>query len=138
MPHNVPGMCGSMAVTTCGGLVNTALTIRCLSTSCTICSRTCTAYKNSQPSVPNPAWSQTTTLASSKRGVASSLSAEPNALLPEVNPHSSQSAKRKKIFVDDEATKSVQEAEEDGFRDVIVAGCGRVVCRNCCAENIAE
>ena len=116
---------------------------RCLSTTCAVCSRTCTHSAASQPPTPHLTWSPTPSpspMPSPRRSVLSLNSSNVNLPLSgllHTQTQSSATGKRRKHADEDDIpsypdVKSTSYAEDQGeFGE----GCGRFVCRNCCYED---
>ncbi|KAF9482845.1 hypothetical protein BDN70DRAFT_874426 [Pholiota conissans] len=126
--------------TTAGSIIQCAI---CLSTTCAVCSRTCTHSAASQPPTPHLTWSPTPSpspMPSPRRSVLSLNSSNVNlplSDLPQTPTQSSATGKRRKHTDEDDIpsypdVKSTSHAEDQGeFGE----GCGRFVCRNCCYED---
>ncbi|KAI6165106.1 hypothetical protein EDD17DRAFT_1555921 [Pisolithus thermaeus] len=130
---------------------------RCLEPTCSICSRTCTSYTRPSSFPPTPALTRSPTpsashgispsnscLASPKRTALSSSWSAVNC----ENIVATPSIKRKKAPCDldhgDIDIKSCDHQPNNPLRDIIddntvvVPGCGRIICRTCCVESVAN
>ncbi|KAK0455788.1 uncharacterized protein EV420DRAFT_559983 [Desarmillaria tabescens] len=128
---------GGLVCIACNRAINTRtscaiLCSRCGSSTCVICSRKCTAHR--PPSSP-----PTASLSPSRSALA--LNAPNTNLMTTTttNPPPSplpQSHKRKKPADSDSEVGGKSESRKDGDGEEEVTSCGRVVCRNCCVENV--
>jgi len=135
----------------------------CASTTCTVCSRTCTHGVTSQPPTPSLTWSPTPSppLAPSPRRSVLALNSpntntsfRPADQLQLTPSQLSVPGKRRKTVDEDgdepdlshlghlkdillgEGGIGEQEQEQDRPQDELGLGCGRLVCRRCCYEDI--
>ncbi|PBK65656.1 hypothetical protein ARMSODRAFT_961012 [Armillaria solidipes] len=126
---------GGLVCTACNRAINTRtscaiLCSRCGSSTCVICSRKCTAHRppSSPPTVSlSPSRSALALNAPNTNLMTATTTNPPLSPLP-------QSHKRKKTADSDTGGKleSIKDSdyEEEG------TSCGRMVCRNCCVENV--
>ncbi|EJD00515.1 uncharacterized protein FOMMEDRAFT_148257 [Fomitiporia mediterranea MF3/22] len=124
---------------------------RCRATSCTICSRTCTSIPPSHP--PTPLLSFSPSPPGTPSGPAECRPLPQEFHLDETpkqrtrsdaQTHHTETARRRRhsdIVEDDERT--VVGAEDDSTTHTKITddsaplpGCGRILCKNCCIENI--
>ncbi|KAI6024241.1 hypothetical protein EDC04DRAFT_2725787 [Pisolithus marmoratus] len=133
---------------------------RCLEPTCNICSRTCTSYTRPSSFPPTPALTRSPT-PSASHGISPSNScfASPKrtALSPswssvncENTATSIPSIKRKKApgdqdhgdigikSCDQQSISPPCEIADDGTVSVVIPGCGRIICRTCCVESVAN
>ena len=137
---------------------------RCSSTTCAICSRTCTHSVTSQPPTPQLTWSPTPSpplAPSPRRSVLALNSPNTNTGLRPVDQSPltptqvSLAGKRRKI-VDPDGYESdlshlkhlkdvpssgdggIDRQDHDLLQDLLSIGCGRLVCRRCCYEDIPK
>ncbi|KAF7293170.1 hypothetical protein HMN09_01195000 [Mycena chlorophos] len=109
-----PGMCVSCHRLNALHLVTCA---RCGNTTCTVCSRTCTAVMPSPPPTPHLSWTPTPS-SSPTESPRKSVLALTNMNLDPSSTASTPTVKRKK-------PAEAEEEREGG------GGCGRVVCKDC-------
>ncbi|KAF8803335.1 hypothetical protein BYT27DRAFT_7145355 [Phlegmacium glaucopus] len=112
---------------------------RCLSITCAVCSRTCTASAASQPPTPHLTWSPTPSPSpaggSPRRSVLSLNSPNTNIILhPPLMPTSNPTAGKRRKLVDQDDLACSRDGGQD--REEFGPGCGRLLCRSCCFENI--
>jgi hypothetical protein len=117
---------------------------RCLSTTCAVCSRTCTHSAASQPPTPHLTWSPTPSPSpapSPRRSVLSLNSSNVNLPLADSPLMPTQNfvpGKRRKHADEDDPPyqdmnqKSTTYVEDQGEFE---PGCTRFICRNCCYED---
>ncbi|PPQ81838.1 hypothetical protein CVT26_014385 [Gymnopilus dilepis] len=149
---------------------NTIQCAICSSTTCTVCSRTCTHSASSHPPTPLLTWSPSPSpsICGSPRRSRSALSlvnlsnANKNSNIPppiDLPPPSIQTAvpivgKRRKIVDEDDPSGVLTTTyngttkdryllppgevlnEKYSFQDEFGPGCGRLVCRRCCYEDV--
>ncbi|KAG7446140.1 uncharacterized protein BT62DRAFT_1076527 [Guyanagaster necrorhizus] len=128
---------GSFVCIACNRTITTRtscaiLCSRCGSPTCVICSRKCTAHR---PPLPSPSAS----LSPSRSALAlnapnTNLMIVTTTNLPTSPP--AQSHKRKKTTDGDTEVPGKSVSSKDGDGEEEVTSCGRVVCRNCCIENV--
>lgn len=111
---------------------------RCFSTTCAICSRTCTDSAASQPPTPHLTFSPSPSPVPSPRRSVLSLNSS-NVNLPLMDPPStsaqfSTSGHRRK-HVDDDDLPDRQNASLEEDQGEFGPGCGKFICRNCCYED---
>ena len=114
---------------------------RCLSITCSVCSRTCTASAASQPPTPHLTWSSTPSPSpaggSPRRSVLSLNSPNTNIISdPALTATSNAIAGKRRKFVDQDDLPRRKDGGDD--REEFGPGCGRFLCRNCCFENIQK
>ena len=111
---------------------------RCFSTTCAICSRTCTDSTASQPPTPHLSFSPSPSpVPSPRRSVLSLNSSNVNLPLmdpPSASPQHSTSGHRRK-HVDDDDQLDTQNASPGDDQGEFGPGCGKFICRNCCYED---
>ncbi|KAI6126994.1 hypothetical protein F5141DRAFT_367044 [Pisolithus sp. B1] len=132
---------------------------RCLEPTCSICSRTCTSYTRPSSFPPTPALTRSPT-PSASHGISPSNScfASPKraALISSwsavncENTVSIPSIKRKRApsdpdhgdtdikSCDHQSNNPLREIIDDNTVSVVVPGCGRIICRTCCVESVAN
>jgi len=133
----------------------------CLSTTCTVCSRTCTHGVASHPPTPSLTWSPTPSpplMPSPRRSVLALNSPNTNTSLRPADqlqltpaPLSVPGKRRKTVDEDGDEPDlchlrdlkgvltgegGIDEQEQDRPQDELGLGCGRLVCRRCCYEDI--
>ncbi|KAH8113079.1 hypothetical protein DFH11DRAFT_1602940 [Phellopilus nigrolimitatus] len=117
---------------------------RCQATSCSICSRTCTAIPLSMPSTPllsfSPSPPGTPLGASDNRPLPHDLDDTPKTRThaQATARHTESSRRRKKRDEDDDDEGTVVGGDDDSSTkgsDRVQPGCGRTFCKNCCIEN---
>lgn len=110
----------------------------CHSPTCTICTRTCSAPPPSVPPTPSLSFSLATTPSPSR----SSRSASPHAPLLAVRFPSSNGGERHDDpsgitgFREGRRRRRGYTEERDEAEGTNKRGCGRVVCKRCCYENV--
>ncbi|CAA7269391.1 unnamed protein product [Cyclocybe aegerita] len=119
----------------------------CLSTTCAVCSRTCTDAAMSQPPTPHLTWSPTpspTPSLSARRSIISLNSPNshlhPHAILESpLTPTQNSVAGRRRKVQDDDVVPSFETIPPE-FDEMSMPGpgCGRVVCRKCCYEDVSN
>ncbi|KAK0490372.1 hypothetical protein IW261DRAFT_1431777 [Armillaria novae-zelandiae] len=126
---------GGLVCAACNRAINTRtscaiLCSRCGSSTCVICSRKCTAHRS--PSSP-----PTVLLSPSRSALALNAPNTNLMIATTTNPPLSsllQSHKRKKAADSDTGAKL--ESIKDSDCEEEETSCGRMVCRNCCVENV--
>jgi hypothetical protein len=117
---------------------------RCNSSTCVICSRTCTAFTPSYPPTPALSYSPTppaTPILSPRRQVLSLHSANSNSVqnCPPTSNKRRKSLYEQEGYTDTDDVMGVPKLlDEDGNVEMSTSsnsGCGRVVCRSCSFEN---
>lgn len=132
---------------------------RCLEPTCSICSRTCTSYIRPSSFPPTPALTRSPT-PSASHGISPSnscftspkraaLSSSRFAVNCE-NAAAVSPIKRKKApsdldygdtdikSCDQQSNNPLREINDDSTVSVVVPGCGRIICRTCCVESVAN
>ncbi|KJA16245.1 hypothetical protein HYPSUDRAFT_219569 [Hypholoma sublateritium FD-334 SS-4] len=121
--------------TTAGSIIQCGI---CFSTTCAICSRTCTNSATSQPPTPHLTFSPSPSpVPSPRRSVLSLNSSNVNLPLmdpPSTLPQFSTSGHRRK-HVDDDDLPDSQNALPGEDHGEFGPGCGKFICRNCCYED---
>lgn len=116
--------------------------IRCRTSSCSICARTCTSLPPSLPPTPDLSYSPSPpeSPSSGRRSLPTDLDQTPRARAraQAVTSHTESSKRRKrKEDDDDDATViGVDEFINEKVLSSVLPGCGRKVCRSCCIENL--
>lgn len=123
---------------------------RCRATSCTICSRTCTTIPSSQP--PTPLLSFSPSPPGTPLGPTEDRSLSfPSEFHLDETPRprartytrTDSARRRRRSDIEDDDERTVVGAEDDtlarlkGVEDPGASpGCGRVMCKKCCVENV--
>ncbi|PCH34766.1 hypothetical protein WOLCODRAFT_139566 [Wolfiporia cocos MD-104 SS10] len=136
-----PSVCISCRKAAYGRLSQLVECSRCQELTCVVCSRTCTACPVSMP--PTPALTNTSTpsVSPSPKRTALALNtlnttnARAVVALSLASPAPNKRLKRSSVVANEDDDGHDADSEDKYFKEGLLPGCGRVICRNCCVES---